>query len=146
MNVNNSIIKLKKIIEILKDNKSVLRKVAQDFYTSNEDLIFNQRPGRYKDLSEAYKLKKRSMVGFVYPILVKTGDLRDSLTKVGSPHNINRLSMNTLVLGTKIKYAKAHQLGLYGLPVRKPLDVLGRNIRWAKIIKDGIRKLIWYIK
>ena len=143
MNVINPILKLKRIIEILKDNKNVLKKVSEDIYESNEELIFNQRPGRYRDLSEVYKLEKRAMVGFVYPILVRTGTLKESLTKVGSTYNINRLSMSTLVLGTKVKYAKKHQLGLYGLPVRKPLDVIGRNVRWSKIIKEEIRKSLW---
>lgn len=77
--------------------------------------------GRWKRLSPAYAAQKEADGYGDKPILVRDGDLRDSLTK-GGGHAIRHIGPRQLVFGSTVAYGPAHQLG-HGVPQRRMLGL-----------------------
>lgn len=119
--------------------------IAKDFRKSQKSIFQLKGPGGFPDLSRAYKKEKLKAVGFVYPILVRSGQLRDSTTEAGHPMGVAQIvNKNTLLIGTKVPYAKKHQDGI-GVPQRQFLFIgpessnarseqQGRLERWNNIL------------
>jgi phage gpG-like protein len=107
-------------------------KVADDFFNENERLVFSESPGRFVDLTKKTKKYKSRTFGRVYPVLVGTGRLRKSLTRRGSPESVLKIAAKTMEMGTEVPYAIVHQVGLNGIPIRKPVDatVGKRDKKW----------------
>lgn len=87
--------------------------MAAQWYKGNNSIFALKGPGRYEDLSDKYKKSKMKAVGFIYPILMRTGRLADSITDESSAEAIHRIyNKNTLILGTRTPYAIYHQSDL----------------------------------
>jgi len=82
-----------------------LSAVGSHFYRSN-NRQFNLNPGKYADLRDTYKEWKQGVFGFVYPILVGTGALADSLTNQRSANTIYELTNTSLTIGSKVQSKK----------------------------------------
>ena len=84
--------------------------IAKSWYKGNRSIFVLKGPGRYIDLTEKYKRRKKSKWGFVYPILKASGRLAESITDPSSADAIHYIvNKNTLVLGTSVPYAIYHQ-------------------------------------
>jgi phage gpG-like protein len=86
------------------------------------------RPSPWAPLSPKYAAWKARVWGT--PILVRKGDLRDSLTEEGNPYMLLRITPRALQYGSTLPYFRAHQHGLpeRNLPAR-PMLVLQRQDR-----------------
>lgn len=123
--------------------------IAQSWFQSNKAIFALKGPGKYVDLKAKYKEEKKKAVGFVYPILKRTGALMESLTNPTSTKSVNTiLNGNVLLLGTKIPYGPPHQDGApkINLP-KRPFILLGpeqvappeinrRADAWVEMIRD----------
>ncbi len=123
--------------------------IAKSWFKSNKAIFALKGPGKYQDLSPKYKKQKQKSVGFVYPILRRSGVLEESVTNPASPNSINLiLNKNTLVLGTKVPYGAYHQFGTSKLPARpfvligaeqvSPPELNRRVDAWIEIVKDYV--------
>ena len=140
---------IRKAAKIVNDFSIPFRIIGNDFFKSNEEQLTLKGPGKYPDLSPAYKKEKKKAVGHVYPILVRTSRLLNSLT---IPHHSDAVFLynkKSLVLGTSVPYAAKHQFGLEGMPIRKPVFIdggpksgKGRRGRWINIIEAHVKRVI----
>lgn len=130
-----------------------LKDIARDFYRSEKAIFQLSGPGQYPDLSETYKERKRKEVGFVYPILKRSGALADSVLSGSDSNAVYQiLAKNTLILGTSLEYGAFHQSDSprFKIPLRKFLfigpeapqfansDQQGRLERWLNILNSFI--------
>lgn len=125
---------LRRIRKSSNDVSSLFEILANDFYNTNEKFIFSQTGGgRFADLKESTKKSKGVKP---YPILVRGGALKASLT---SRHDINaicEIRPKSMVLGTKLFYAHYHQYGFNvkntKVEPREPVDFnnYGRAEKW----------------
>jgi len=123
--------------------------IRADFYKSEKSIFRLKSPGQYDDLNAEYKKAKAREVGFVYPILKRTGRLEESVTSPSSPDsNSYIINKDTLVIETKVPYAIYHQEGTSKMP-RRPFFIIGpespkhatsemqgRLERWLNILND----------
>lgn len=149
--------------------------IANHWYRGNKKIFALKGPGLYSPLGgfnyqdkvrfrgievtkrqRAETLKKEE-VGFAYPLLKRQGALEKSLSSKsaqGAEYFVGRQSM---VLGTKIDYAKYHQsdrprkkipqrkmIFIDGGPAEKAQDALisGRIQAWTNIIKDYVAQVV----
>lgn len=135
------------------DLRVPLNLIAIDFYKSQKSIFDSNRkgPGQYADLSQAYKAAKMKEVGFVYPILKRTGLLEESVTNAASTNGgyviINK---DTLVFTTRVPYAEYLQNGTSKMPARPfflvgpeapryaTSQMQGRMGRWLNILNDFV--------
>ena len=103
---------LKKAVKDTDDLSPVLREHATRFLKSRNFIFDKNRvgTGQYAPLSEKYAKRKKRVKGFIHPILFYGGKLKKSITKKGG-NNILNISKKSLIIGSKLKYARAHQLG-----------------------------------
>lgn len=142
--------KLKKAIDkTLKDVQDLtipFGLITQSWFKSNRAIFALSGPGKYPDLSERYKKQKKKAVGFIYPILRRTGRLESSITDPSDTDAISLIiNKRSLILGTKVPYASNHQMGL-GVPVRpmvlfgpeqvSPPGINRRVDAWVKILEE----------
>ena len=145
---------IKEAIGSFKDLSIVFKLITNDWFKSNRAIFTLKGPGKYTDLAPDsgrstydYKTAKEKAVGFVYPILKRSGLLAASITDPTDTNSVNLiLNGTTLVLGTKVPYAHAHQDGTKRLPIRpviftngeqsSPDDMYNRNGAWIKIVQD----------
>lgn len=95
-------------------------------------------------LSPKYKIWK----DYFYPgrpILVRTGDLKASLTEFGGNH-IFRAERAGMGFGSRIPYAGYHQSGTRTMPARPPIQMIQKKdgLAIAKIIQVYVHKM-WFI-
>jgi hypothetical protein len=128
--------------------------IAADFYRSQKAIWQLKSPGMYPDLAESTKRDRIRRKQPIYPILFRTGFLRNSLTNPKDPDAIYRVTKTSLTIGTAIPYAIYHQSDSprKKLPLRKFLfigseaprfannDQKGRPQRWLGILKDYVFK------
>jgi len=131
--------------------------IANNFYQGNKKIFTLKGPGRYEDLADSTKKQKQSEVGFIYPILKRTGRLSRSLTSKndsGAEFFVGRKSM---ILGTKVPYLIYHQSDKprKKIPQRKALFIdgggeevardaiiSGRLQAWTNIVDDYIAQVL----
>ena len=102
--------KLERVFRATGDLTIPLTLMAESWFKGNQSIFNLKSKGRYEDLSDKYKKSKEKAVGFVYPILMRTGRLADSITDSDAAESINMIvNKNTLVLGTRTPYAIYHQ-------------------------------------
>lgn len=77
--------------------------------------------GRFKRLAPSTRARKRRE-GLDPRPLRASGALMRSLTQRSAPNQLLQVSNTELVFGTKLYYARFHELG-QGVPKRKPIDV-----------------------
>lgn len=139
---------LQKAAEEVKDLTIPLGLITQSWFKSNRAIFAVSGPGKYTDLSEVYKVRKKKEVGFIYPILRKSGALEQSITKPGDSNSIAVLiNKTTLILGSKIPYGPNHQFGktvpqrpwvLVGAEQTAPPELNRRRLAWIEIISDYV--------
>lgn len=128
--------------------------IAADFYRSQAAIFGLNGPGQYPDLSEAYKRRKQALVGFVYPILKKSGALEVAASVQKGPGNITTITPSELQMGVDgntITYALFHQSDAprSKIPLRKFLFIgpeskfasneqKGRLERWINILNENV--------
>jgi phage gpG-like protein len=122
----------------LDDLTPVFKDIADDF-RSNMDKVFASS-GAFKGrsawapLSDQYASWKASAVGS-RPILVFSGDMRNSFTRKG-PGHVCLISGDGLVIGSKDPKAHYHQAGTSKMPARKIVEMTEeQRRRWSNIIK-----------
>ena len=99
--------------------------ITQSWFKSNRAIFDLKGPGKYEDLNKDYKPRKRAAVGFVYPILKRTGALERSITDPKDSDAISEIiNGKTAILGSKIPYGPYHQLGTKKMPAR-PFVLIG---------------------
>jgi phage gpG-like protein len=119
------------------------------WFRSNRAIFALKGPGKYADLSEAYKTQKKRRHGFTYPILRASGNLEDSITKPGDAGSIAQtLNKKTLILGTKVSYGQYLQFGTSRMPARPfilvgaeqvaPAEINRRRDAWVKMLQDYV--------
>lgn len=102
--------KLQQVFKATGDLTIPLTLMAREWYRGNRSIFALKGPGRYTDLDPDYKKDKQNDVGFVYPILKRSGRLSWSITIPYNSDAINYIvNKNTLVLGTRVPYAVYHQ-------------------------------------
>jgi phage gpG-like protein len=123
--------------------------IAKDFYKSEQAIFKLKGPGQYPDLADETKEQKVRQVGFVYPILKRSGRLEGSVTKGEHPDAINQIvNKDTLIIGTSVPYGIFHQSDAprSKIPLRKFLFIgpessfalspqKGRLERWTKTLE-----------
>lgn len=144
---------LERAKRVTSDLRVPLTLIAIDFYRSQKSIFDSTRkgPGQYADLSQAYKAAKMKEVGFVYPILKRTGLLEESVTNAASKNGgyviINK---DTLVFTTRVPYAEYLQNGTSKMPARPFFllgpeapryateDMMGRVGRWLRTLNNFV--------
>lgn len=123
------------------DFSTVFDKLADEFRQSQEQVFANSgafegRSG-WRKLSPNYrKWKSQHYPG--KPILTLRGDLRKSLTQKGGNH-IERITANSMVIGTKDKKAVWHHRGTSKMPKRKVIELTEpQKRRWVQIAHTEI--------
>jgi len=113
---------VKEAIEKTGDLTAPFILIGKRWFQANKAIFTLKGKGKYTDLSAAYKKTKQKRVGFVYPILRLNGFLERSITDPADKASINLIiNKKTLILGSKIPYASAHQFGTKNMPARPPL-------------------------
>ena len=121
--------------------------ILASWFKSNRAIFSLGGPGKYADLSPAYKKQKKAKVGFVYPILHRTGALALSITEPWGKHAIARMvGKTTIEVGSSIPYGAYHQFGTKKMPKRPwilvgaeqtaPQEVNVRLQNWIKAIES----------
>jgi len=157
--------------------------IGNDWYKSNKIIFGLKSKGLYTDFGgfkpndiigrktrrQIAKERKQSEVGFVYPLLKRSGALANSLTNKNDSLTEYYVGRKTLVMGTNVSYAKYHQSDKPRsiLPQRKsdkPRSILpqrkvvfisggpnepardsaitGRLERWLDIMNDYLSRVI----
>lgn len=137
--------------------------ILADFYRSEQAIFKLSGPGQYppfqgKTLSDgntAYQRRKKKMVGFDYPLLVKSGALAASVLGPSNPSSIAEIGPLSLIFGTSIPYGVYHQSDAprTKIPLRKFLfigpesqfntsETAGRTGRWLNILNDAVLRNI----
>jgi phage gpG-like protein len=125
--------------------------ITKSWFKGNKAIFSLKGPGKYVDLTERYKHRKEAAVGFIYPILKRSGALAKSITEAGDSNSINYIiNKQTLVLGTKVSYGPPHQFGapkiklpqrpfiLLGAEQVSPPDINRRREAWIAILEDYV--------
>lgn len=147
---------LERLSELTSDFRIPLNLIANDFYRSQKKIFTLQSAGKYPDLSEKYKERKFREVGFLYPILFKTGRLAKSTLDRNAAEAEFYLGKTEMIIGTSVPYAIYHQSDAprSRIPQRKvvfidggPLDEArdgkyGRRDRWGNILFSYIQQLL----
>lgn len=166
---------LRRAIEKVGDLSVPYTLITQSWFKSNRAIFALKGPGKYQDLSTrpffawwepkgsplhrqfngGYKEYKQAKVGFVYPILKRTGRLAASLTEPSSPDSVHlTVNRTVLMLGTKVPYGPPHQDGApkRNLPKRpfvllgpeqvSPPEINRRRDAWIAIVENYVRQVL----
>lgn len=99
---------LERAAEKVEDLRIPFKFIAIDFHKSEKAIFKLTSPGGYPDLSPETKKQKQRQVGFLYPILKRSGRLESSLTDENDPEAIVRIGKKQLTIGTSTPYAVYH--------------------------------------
>lgn len=139
--------KLREAQDAAGDLTEALEEIAEDWYRSERATFQYRGAGPYRDLTQKYKVRKRREVGAVYPILVRSGRLGESMTEPGSPDAVTRIEGGkTLVIDSRVPYApfvqKTRPFFFIGPEARQYAtpEQLARPERWKKILTRFVLK------
>ena len=129
--------RLRRIRDRASNNPSMFRALAARFKDSERKIFASEGQAlgrRWAPLSPDYAAQKaRSYPG--QPILVRTGRLRDSLTKTPTL----RFRGNTMEIGTNVPYSQYHQNGEGRNPRRKHVGLtIGDQRAWREDVRRYI--------
>jgi hypothetical protein len=118
-----------------------LNAIANDWFKSERGSFSYAGPGPYRDLTRRYKAEKKRSVGAVYPILVRSGRLRRSMTDRSSGDAVGTVeNKKVLVLDSRVPYARFVQdyrpfffIGPEA-PQYATAEQAARPERWRKIL------------
>jgi hypothetical protein len=125
--------------------------MIQSWFKSNRAIFALKGPGKYPDLTQAYKTRKQREVGFVYPILKRSGALAASITNPSDSFAIAKvLNKRTLILGSSIPYGgylhggtkhmKARPWVLLGAEQTAPEEINQRREAWIEILRSWVEQ------
>lgn len=126
--------------------------IAASWFKSNRAIFALAGPGKYQDLSPNYKPRKKKAVGFIYPILRRTGRLERSITDQNDNDAIVRIGKQTLVMGSGTPWAYFHQapgprkkiplrpVVLIGAESIAPQELNNRRELWIKTVADYVEQ------
>ena len=126
-----------------------LQLIAKQWFKSNQALFALKSAGKFEDLSEEYQDQKERQVGFIYPILRRSGMLERSITNPSNGDAISViLNKNSLIMGTRVEYAPYLHFGTSKMPER-PFVMIGaeqtgpeefnmRQEAWIKTIQSYV--------
>lgn len=129
-----------RIEEFISDFRSIWPAVAQEVYAIETEQFDSEgsagASGKWAALSPAYKnWKEVHYPG--QPILRLTNALVESLTDPEAADAIFRPTADELIIGTKVPYARAHQLGAGFMPARPPISM---NEQQKRRIQKAIQR------
>lgn len=143
---------LKAAREQISDFTIPFKLIGQQWFKSNRAIADLKSPGKYQDLSPAYKKAKQRSWGFIYPILKASGRLLSSITSPGSESINLIINKQTLLLGSTVPYGIYHQLGTAKMPARPwiligaeqtaPPELNNRKDAWLAIINKYVSDII----
>ncbi len=135
--------------------------IAKNFYQSNKKIFKLKSAGKYPDLGglnpntipdgqtetnevRAKRAKLRE-VGFIYPLMVRTGRLASSLVNPSDGETVRQISKTGLVLGTSVPYTKYHQSDepRTKIPQRKVVFIDGGPLETSRGAKTSGRREAW---
>lgn len=101
-------------IKIFGSAKAPLTSLMTYWHSWNKANIFDLKsPGKYEDLSEAYKVYKNRILGWIYPVLKFNGVLENSLTTRNGWYSIAEVGDDYLIMGTNAQTRKGAPYALY---------------------------------
>ena len=127
--------RMKRLADGIDDLTPALKDIAQSWYVSNryfwswgnKDKSGNNE-SLFAKLSPRYAARKKKIKGSEFPILYFSGALRDSLIEPSNENAIAKIvNKKTLILGTKVPYAKYHQEGGSVMPRRPMVFIAPKN-------------------
>jgi len=113
---------LQTAIKRVGDLRFVMGEISRDIFKTTRQNFILSGSGQYPALSPQYAKFKQRTYGFS-PILVASGDLRDSVTGKGNSDTVLNIGKQSLVQGTKVPYARYVQEGTVKMPGRKYLFI-----------------------
>lgn len=135
--------------------------IAADFYKSEQAIFGLSSAGQYPDFKSGgadspYARRKQKLVGFKYPLLVRSGRLAASILSPSAPGAIYSATEKLLTIGTSVPEGTYHQSDepRSKIPLRKFLfigpeapqfatsDQVGRLTRWLNILNDYTLKVL----
>ncbi len=120
------------------DLRFVMGEISRDIFKTTKQNFILKGNGQYPPLSEAYAKHKKATKGNV-PILVFSGDLRDSVTGRGNSDTIRHIGKQSLVQGTRVDHSKWVQDGTRKMPARKYLFIDdAQSLRFERLISDFV--------
>lgn len=137
--------KLNRFANEISSYKEVFEDISEDFFEI-EKRQFSSEGGRSKkwyDLSPTYATwKNKNFPG--RPILVLTGELKESLTVKDVDPYYPVITKNQCILGTSDPKAEWHFLGMSetNLPIRRSINLIDKDkSRWMKLIHEYVDKV-----
>ena len=122
--------------EDVKDYSPAFRAIAVEFFKGEEQQFASgghSGSGGWAPLAPSTVAHKRLM-GYSPDILVRTGALRDALSKI-TGDTIREVDPLMLRLGTTLPYALYHQKGTSVFPARPPIQLTEQQkVDWTKLI------------
>ena len=132
-----------KAIKAVGNLRFPLGEVSRDIYKTTRQNFILKGDGQYPPLSAKYAKRKKALKPSA-PILVYSGELRDSVTKPRHKDSILSIGNQSLVQGTNVVYANAIQDGSKeesnrNMPARKFLFIDdAQALRIERIIGDYV--------
>ncbi len=115
---------MSRLAENVKDLREPFKEVVRLFWQSTEEQIDSAggRGGSSWEALAPSTLERKRRGGFPDTIMVRTGNLRDSLSSMGNSSTVEEIGKLSLRLGTDLPYAIYQHQG-HGIPAR-PLIAL----------------------
>lgn len=125
--------------------------ISKDYYRSNKKIFSLSGPGLYPDLGpdgpakSDYKTAKQRAVGFIYPIMTRTGRLAASMLNPSDPETIRVITKQNLLLGSSVPYLKYHQSDAprSKIPLRKVVFIDGGPLESSRGASTSARREAW---
>jgi hypothetical protein len=129
-------------IKKVDDLRPAFMAIIPSWFKSNRAIFLLKGPGKFEDLTSAYKRQKQRAVGFMYPILRRSGFLEKSITESGDSDSIVRMTKTDMDLGTSIPYAgfvhKRRPFIMIGAEQTGPEEFNVRRQRWIETIENYV--------
>lgn len=113
---------MNKLIDQSEDGRPAFIAIASDWLKTNKKIFTLKGPGKYEDLTPAYKKAKSAFMdgGSPYPILRgKFRRIEKGLTEKGSEYNVMEVTKTSLTMGVQnAPEAIFNQLGTSKMPKR----------------------------
>lgn len=108
--------------------RPLLTDLADDYHDLSRAKFASEGKPRWKPLSPSTVAAR----GGAHPILVDSGDLRDSLTQPGAKGSIRQITSDEMTVGTDLFYARFLHAGTKRMP-RRRLTTLTKavKLRWS---------------
>jgi hypothetical protein len=101
--------------------------IAKEWFKGNQAIFSLGGPGKWDDLTEKYKDRKDSKLGFIYPMFRgATGKLEQSLLNPAGEGSVNQIvNKTTLIMGTSVKSKKGFP---YPIALQQGWNAGGRKV------------------